>query len=375
MNMPFFTIETQQNLARTGTIHTAHGDIKTPAFVGAATRAAVKTLSTKILDEIGVQAVLANSYHLVLSPGSELIDQAGKLSKFMAYPRPTFTDSGGFQIFSLPDVKVNEEGAIFKSHINGDKVVMTPEASMTFQWQIGADIHMAFDHLAKSDSHADMQSAMLRTHRWLDRCIMQHQVLKQAALKNQNSPQYLYGVVQGGNFLDLREAAARHLATLNLDGYGIGGVFTAHHLDKILQTVNHILPEQRPRHLLGMGQEPRDLFIGVENGIDTFDCVAPTRMARNGTLYTHHGRLNIHNAKNRRDFTPIDSSCDCETCRNYSKAYLHHLFKVNEINAKMLASIHNERFVIRLVDQIRTSLEAGDFQAFKHDFMLNYYHE
>ena len=212
---------------------------------------------------------------------------------------------------------------------------------------------------------------MQRTHAWLDRCVAEHQKLAAAA----DTEQYLYAVVQGGDFLDLRAQSAAYCAAQPVAGFGIGGIFTAEGMDQILQTVNQILPAAKPRHLLGMGQEPRDFFVGAEFGCDTFDCVGPTRLARNGTLYTLDGRINIHNARFRHDFAPVMSECDCECCKNYTRAYLHHLFKTNEITGKVLASIHNEHFVVHLVDQIRTALQNDTFAAFKTDFLTRYYHE
>ena len=362
-----FDIEHRDGLARVGTIHTPHGDIKTPAFVGAATRATVKALTMKEMNELGSQAILANTYHLILRPGVDLIKEAGGLAEFSGWHKPTFTDSGGFQIFSLPNVKITEKGVKFKSHIDGANFEITPESSMQAQWAIGADIHMAFDHLAKSESYDDMKAAMERTHRWLDRCVAEH--------KKQTGPneQYLYAVVQGGTFNDLRAESAKYCANQPVDGFGIGGVFTADGMDEMLQTVNTILPEDKPRHLLGMGQEPIDLFIGAEYGCDTFDCVGPTRMARNGSLYTNDGRINIKNAKYTHDFTPLMSDCDCECCKNYTRAYLHHLFKTDEITAKVLASIHNEYFIVHVVDRIRESLLDGTFQEYKSTFLSRYY--
>ena len=393
-----FEIEKRDGLARVGVIHTPHGDIKTPAFVGAATRATVKALTMKEMRELGSQSILANTYHLILAPGADLIEEAGGLAEFSSWHGPTFTDSGGFQIFSLPDVKITEEGAKFKSHINGDKFEMTPESSMRDQWKIGADIHMAFDHLAKSEKREDIEEAMHRTHKWLDRCVKEHDsirarvlaeplfqghtqgrsakptVLEKGVSATRAPEQYLYAVVQGGTFLDLRKQSAEYCASKPVDGFGIGGVFTAEGMEEMLKTVNAILPENKPRHLLGMGQEPIDLFVGVEQGCDTFDCVAPTRMARNGSLYTLDGRINIKNARFKHDYTPIMPDCDCECCKNYTKAYLHHLFKTDEITAKVLASIHNERFVVRTVDNIREAILDGTFQDYKQNFLKRYYH-
>lgn len=370
-----FDIEKRHGLARVGTIHTPHGDIHTPAFVGAATKATVKALTMQEMRSLGSQAILANTYHLILAPGTELIKEAGGLANFNAWHAPTFTDSGGFQIFSLPDVKISENGVKFRSVLSGDQFELTPEGSMQAQWNIGADIHMAFDHLAKSESRHDMAEAMERTHAWLTRCKAEHDRLAAEARTNGEPEQYLYAVVQGGTFLDLRAESAKFCDSVEPDGFGIGGVFTADGMAEMLQTVCPLLTEDKPRHLLGMGQEPRDLFIGAANGCDTFDCVGPTRMARNGTLYTHDGRVNIKNAKYKHDFTPLMDDCDCELCRNYTRAYLHHLFKADEITAKVLASIHNERFVVRTVDNIREALLNDTFDAYQADFLARYYHD
>lgn len=395
-----FDIEKKQGLARVGVIHTPHGDIKTPAFVGAATRATVKALTMKEMRDLGSQAILANTYHLVLRPGVDLIKEASGLAEFSGWHGPTFTDSGGFQIFSLPNVKISEEGVKFKSHIDGANFEMTPESSMQAQWAIGADIHMAFDHLAKSENYEDMQEAMHRTHAWLDRCVAEHRKIasgitstgdaagwtpkmlvgdeilgETAAAGPVEKMQYLYAVVQGGTFNDLRAESAKYCASQPVDGFGIGGVFTAKGMSEMLQVVNSILPEHKPRHLLGMGQEPIDLFDGAENGCDTFDCVGPTRMARNGSLYTYDGRINIKNARYTHDFTPLMADCDCECCQNYTRAYLHHLFKTDEITAKVLASIHNEHFVVTVVDRIRQSFLDGTFPAYKSTFLSRYYHK
>ena len=370
-----FDIIKTDSLTRAGIIHTPHGDINTPAFVGAATKATVKALTMKEMNELGSQAILANTYHLILAPGTELIREAGGLATFNSWHKPTFTDSGGFQIFSLPDVKISENGVKFKSHLNGDTIELTPEKSMIAQWNIGADIHMAFDHLAKSDNRRDMEEAMSRTHAWLARCKKEHDMLADRAAKDGLPEQYLYAVVQGGTFNDLRAASAEYCASIDPDGFGIGGVFTAIGMAEMLKTVNSILPEDKPRHLLGMGQEPIDLFDGAEYGCDTFDCVGPTRMARNGTLYTLDGRINIKNAKFTHDFTPVDSECDCECCKNYTRAYLHHLFKADEITAKVLASIHNEHFVVKTVASIRKSILDDSFLEYKKQFLARYYHE
>ncbi len=372
-----FDIEKQTGLMRAGIIHTPHGDIKTPAFIGAATRASVKAITHAQMRELGSQAILANTYHLILAPGPDLIEQGGGLAEFTSWHGPSFTDSGGFQMLSLKDAKIDHDGVTFKSHINGDKIRMTAEISMQAQWQIGADIHMAFDQAIDSKDKAKVEKAMHRTHDWLPRNIAEHSRLAELAKANGKPEQYLYAVVQGGLFEDLRHESAEFMSTQPVDGYGIGSLYTTETPEtaNMIKLTNEILPNDKPRHLLGMGSEPRDLFIGAMYGCDTFDCVAPTRQARNGALYTPNGRINIKNAKYRTQFSPIDPDCDCYCCKNYNAAYLHHLYKVDEITGKTLASIHNERFVVRICDQIRQSILDDTFEKYMSDFMLKYYHE
>ncbi|MBP5633323.1 tRNA guanosine(34) transglycosylase Tgt [Candidatus Saccharibacteria bacterium] len=372
-----FEIEKQNGLMRAGIIHTPHGDIKTPAFVGAATRASVKAITNAQMRELGSQAILANTYHLILTPGPELIEQAGGLAEFTSWQGPTFTDSGGFQMLSLKDAKIDHDGVTFKSHINGDKIRMNAEISMQAQWQIGADIHMAFDQAIDSKDKKLVEKAMHRTHDWLPRNIAEHNRLAKLAKENGKPEQYLYAVVQGGLFEDLRRESAEFMALQAVDGFGIGSLYTTETPEtaNMIKLTNEILPNDKPRHLLGMGSEPRDLFVGAMYGCDTFDCVAPTRQARNGALYTPHGRINIKNAKYRTDFTPLDPDCDCYCCRHYTAAYLHHLYKVDEITGKTLASIHNERFVVRICDRIRESILNDTFDQYMADFMDKYYHK
>ena len=372
-----FDIIKQTDLMRVGVIHTPHGDIQTPAFVGAATRASVKAITHAQMRELGSQAILANTYHLILAPGPELIEQAGGLAEFTSWHGPSFTDSGGFQMLSLKDAKIDHDGVTFKSHINGDKIRMTAETSMQAQWQIGADIHMAFDQAIDSKDKNEVEKAMRRTHDWLPRNIKEHNRLAELAKANNKPEQYLYAVVQGGLFEDLRRESAEFMSTQPVDGYGIGSLYTTETPEtaNMIKLTNEILPNDKPKHLLGMGSEPRDLFIGAMYGCDTFDCVAPTRQARNGALYTQNGRINIKNAKYRTQFTPLDPDCDCYCCKNYNAAYLHHLYKVDEITGKTLASIHNERFVVRICDQIRQSILDDTFEDYMNSFMLKYYHE
>src|SRR5574344_559309 len=369
-----FEVVKQSGLKRVGIIHTPHGDIKTPAFVGAATRATVKALTFKEMNELGSQAILANTYHLLLAPGPDLIEKAGGLSEFTGWRKPTFTDSGGFQILSLPSAKVDFGGVNFKSHINGAKLRMDPKISMEAQWKIGADIHMAFDCVADSRDHDIMEKAMNRTHEWLPLDISEHEKLAATALENHKPYQALYAVVQGGVFEDLRKESGEFMRDLRVDGYGIGWLYTTvDNTPEIIRLTNEILPQDKPKHLLGMGGEPRDLFWGAKYGCDTFDCVGPTRQARNGALYTKNGRINIHNAKFTEDFSPVDEGCECELCKNYTAAYLHHLFKVDEITAKVLASIHNEYFIVHTVDKIRESILDDTFDEYMADFLHKYY--
>jgi queuine tRNA-ribosyltransferase len=395
-------------LGRAGRIETAHGAIETPAFVVVGTKATVKAVTPEQVRELGGQVVLANTYHLYLQPGSELIHQAGGIHNFMNWPGPTMTDSGGFQVFSLgaafgqvvskvgsaeapvkqekssslypqagsdttedfpvlpPSAlaKVDDEGVTFKSHIDGSTHRLTPERSIEIQHQIGADIIFAFDECTSPQASREYQvQALARTHAWAKRSLAEHQKL--------GGEQALYGIIQGGNFKDLREQSAKLIGGLGFDGFGIGGSFTKEDIGTAVAWVNQTLPEDKPRHLLGIG-EPEDLFAGVEQGVDTFDCVIPTRMARHGQLFTSQGKLNILNAKFRTDFTPIESGCGCQTCKSYTRAYLAHLFRAKEMLAGTLASIHNLYFLVNLTKQIRQSILDDSFAQFKKDFLIRY---
>ncbi|MBR3164504.1 tRNA guanosine(34) transglycosylase Tgt [Candidatus Saccharibacteria bacterium] len=369
------TASQKRPLMRAGIIKTAHGEIETPAFVGAATCATVKALTNRHLETIKTPAILVNTYHLLLTPGPELIAQAGGINKFTNWQKPTFSDSGGFQMLSLPDAKVDSDGVTFKSHRNGDTIRMTPESSMRAQWQIGADIHMAFDQAADSRDHSIMKQAMLRTHAWLPENLETHELLKHQAERDSKPYQSLYAVVQGGLFPDLRQTSAEFMKDQPVDGFGIGSLYTTETPETaaIIKLTNEILPVEKPRHLLGMGSEPRDLFLGVLYGCDTFDCVGPTRLARNGALYSKTGRINIKNAKYRDYFAPLDETCPCELCQNHTLAYLHHLFKTDEITGKILATIHNETFVIDLMQKIRQSIQDDTFGSLMTNFMNSYY--
>lgn len=388
-------------LARTGVITTLNGEIKTPAFIVGGTKATVKTLTVEQVSQLGGQSILANTYHLMLRPGADLIEAAGGIHKFMNWNKPIFTDSGGFQIFSLGMaykkgidaishstkgdasqakhsssqlVKVTDDGAYFRSHLDGSSLFMTPESCMELQHQIGADIHMSFDELTSPLTNRDyIKKAMDRTHIWAERSLKRHQELNNDHIKNGQNLQALFGIVQGAREQDLRIESAKFLGERDFDGYGIGGVFEPEEISETVRWINEILPENKPRHLLGMGAQPADLFLGVQYGIDTFDCVAPTRQARNGALFTYDGRINIKNNKYQRDFTPIDNECDCYTCKNYTRAYVNHLFRADEVLGLTLASIHNERFVVRTVDLIRESIDDGSFFEYKKTFLERYY--
>ena len=388
-------------LARTGEITTPHGKIKTPAYIAGGTNATVKAMTPEQIESTGAQAVLANTYHLMLRPGADILASAGGIHEFMNWNKPTFTDSGGFQVFSLGMAykkgidatshidkgdkklakhgsnqlaKVGEDGVWFKSHISGERIYMSPEISMELQHKIGADIHMAFDELTSPlAGREQIKSALDKTHKWAEKCLIRHNELNVGHIEKGENLQALYAVVQGAREEDFRRESADFLGSRNFDGYGIGGIFQPEEISKVLTWINETLPEDKPRHLLGMGAQPADLFLGVEYGIDTFDCIAPTRQARNAALFTYSGRINIKNAGFKTDFTPIDSKCDCYTCKNFTKAYISHLFRANEILASTLASIHNEFFVINTVDKIRESLENGNFYEYKRDFLNKYY--
>ncbi|MCU0264089.1 MAG: tRNA guanosine(34) transglycosylase Tgt [Candidatus Nanopelagicales bacterium] len=395
---PFhFRVGTTRGMARTGVITTPHGQIRTPAFIPVGTKATVKGVLPESASALGAQAVLANAYHLYLQPGADLVDAAGGLGAFMNWPGPTFTDSGGFQVMSLgvgfkkvlamtadtvtaDDViapgkdrlaHVDDEGVSFVSHINGSTHRFTPESSMLVQHQLGADIMFAFDECTTlMNTRAYQERSVRRTAAWARRCVDAHQRLTEE--RSHRPHQALFGVVQGAQFEDLRREAARDLAGLDVDGFGIGGALEKDQLETIVRWVCEELPEDRPRHLLGIG-EPDDLFAGVAAGADTFDCVMPSRVARNGAILSRDGRYNVVTAANRRAFEPLDPECACYTCTSYTRAYLHHLSKSDEMAGHTLATIHNVHFLVDLVDRMRSALETGDFQAFREEFLGRYY--
>jgi queuine tRNA-ribosyltransferase len=394
----------ESGLARVGTITTPHGVINTPAFIPVGTKATVKTVLPEAMEDLGAQALLANAYHLYLQPGPDVLDEAGGLGSFMNWSKPTFTDSGGFQVLSLGvgfkkvlamDAQtfrsdqviaknkerlahVDDEGVTFKSHLDGSMHRFTAEISMQIQHKLGADIMFAFDECTTLHNTRPYQElAMSRTYDWAIRCLDEHQ--RQTESRSTKPYQALFGVIQGAQYEDLRKKAATDLGTMSssgieFDGFGIGGALDKDSLGTIVGWVNSTLPQEKPKHLLGIGA-PEDLFVGVENGVDTFDCVLASRIARTSAVYTMEGRFNVSNQPYIRDFNPIDDECDCYTCTHYTRAYLCHLFRGKEMIAGTLATIHNERFIVRLVDQMRQALIDGTFQEMKKDFMGRYKHK
>lgn len=400
-------------LARAGIIHTPHGDVETPAFITVGTKATVKALSSdQVRDIVGAQCVLANTYHLYLQPGDELVAKHGGFAQMMGWgrksqvgeiqPMPTFTDSGGFQVFSLGQAmghgvskiatseeisrreveedkksqsheklaKIDDDGVTFKSVIDGSEHRFTPERSMQIQHNLGADMFFAFDECTSPLAPIAYQKlALARTHAWAKRSLDEHKRLGVSGATGEM--QALFAVVQGGAYEDLRKESATVLGAMDFDGYGIGGSFSKEDMGTAVRWVNEILPENKPRHLLGIG-EPLDILMGIENGIDTFDCVAPTRIARNGALYTYDGRINITNAKYTEDMSPISDDPTWYT-HDYTKSYLHHLFKSDEMLAATLASLHNLKFLTVLCEDARKHLLAGTFLPFKESFIKRYY--
>ncbi|HKV17475.1 MAG TPA: tRNA guanosine(34) transglycosylase Tgt [Mycobacterium sp.] len=402
---PYFSIEAELpgRQGRAGVIRTPHGDIHTPAFIAVGTQATVKSVLPETMKQIGAQAVLANAYHLYLQPGADIVAEAGGLGTFMNWPGPTYTDSGGFQVLSLgagfrkvlamdtdrvqaDDViaegkerlaRVDDDGVTFTSHLDGSTHRFTPEVSIGIQHQLGADIIFAFDELTTLvNTRGYQEESVQRTHRWAVRCLAEHRRLTTA--QPDRPPQALFGVVQGAQYEDLRREAARGLVSIvdddgrGFDGYGIGGALEKQNLATIVGWVSSELPHDKPRHMLGIS-EPDDLFAAIAAGADTFDCVSPSRVARNAAVYSATGRFNITGARYRRDFTPIDAECDCYTCAHYTRAYLHHLFKAKEMLSATLCTIHNERFIIRLVDHIRMAIRAGEFDELKAHVLGRYY--
>lgn len=398
MNKPFyFTVGVRLfgAHARTGVITTPHGKIKTPAFIPVGTQATLKALTPEQLKATGAQAVLANAYHLYLRPGHSIVDQAGGLHAFMNWDKPVFTDSGGFQVMSLGvgfkkvidmtgDVaekplgkkeklaSIDNDGVNFKSHLDGSMHRLTAEVSMQIQHGLGADIIFAFDELTTLHHSREYQEESLRerTHPWALRSLAEHKRLTEE--RTGKPYQALFGVVQGANYEDLRRECSRFLAEQDFDGFGLGGAFTKDDIGTITGWMAEELPDDKPRHMLGIS-EPNDIFDCIENGADTFDCVSPARVARNGALYTPSGRVNVTNRKYKEQFTSLVEDCRCYTCQNYTAAYLHHLFRAGEMLGSTLATIHNEQFIVKLVDDIRESIDNGSFYEFKQAWLTRYY--
>ena len=356
----------KQSGARYGILHTPHGDVETPMFMPVGTLATVKGISPEQLKEMNSQVILSNTYHLWLRPGEDVVKQAGGLHKFMNYDGPILTDSGGFQVFSLGKTrKIQEEGVTFKSIIDGRKLFLSPEKAIQIQNDLGADIIMSFDECAPYPcTYEYMKNSVERTLRWAKRGKDAHS----------NPNQALFGIVQGGEFPDLREMCAKELVKMDFPGYSIGGTSVGEPKDvmyKMVEDAIQWLPEDKPRYLMGVGN-PIDLIEAAIRGVDMYDCVLPTRVARHGALMTTHGRMNINNEKYKYDYTPIDPDCDCYTCRNYTRAYLRHLHKSEEIFGKSLLSIHNVHFLLKLSEDIRNAIKEDRLLDFKEEFLDKY---
>jgi queuine tRNA-ribosyltransferase len=353
--------------ARAGQLNTPHGPVLTPVFLPVGSQATVRTLTPEEIKETGFDMVLANTYHLYLRPGIDVIAKLGGLHRFMSWDGAVLTDSGGYQVFSLaPFCKISDEGVIFRSHIDGSEHFLTPELAVRYQETLGADVIMALDVCsAFGDSHEKVKKAMERTHRWAERCL-------QAKTRDGLS---LYAIVQGGMYPELRKQSAASLTALDFPGYAIGGLSVGEPKDVTLTMIDlttALLPENKPRYLMGVGA-PEDILEGVARGVDIFDCALPTRVARNGALFTPKGRVNIRRAAYAKMDRPIDPSCDCYTCRHFSAAYLCHLFRSEELLALRLASIHNLRFIAGLMQHIRASILADSFDSFRNDFLARYH--
>lgn len=353
--------------ARRGVIHTPHGDIQTPVFMPVGTQATVKSLTPEELkNDIEAQIILSNTYHLYLRPGHKLVEEAGGLHKFMNWDRPILTDCGGFQVFSLSDLrKISEEGVEFKSHLDGSKHMFTPESVMEIENSLGADIIMSFDECCPYPSTYDYtKKSMERTTRWAKRCKAAHA----------REDQGLFGIVQGGFYEDLREQSVKDLVELDFPGYAIGGISVGEPKEEFLKILKHttpLLPENKPRYLMGVGS-PDYLIEAAINGIDMCDCVLPTRIARNGTAMTWNGKVVVRNATYEKDWGPLDLECDCYTCKNYTRAYIRHLVKANEILAVRLLSLHNLHFLTKLMERVRIEIENDNLANFKEEFYKKY---
>lgn len=361
-----FKLEATAGNARAGTFQTPHGEIPTPIFAPVGTQATVKAVMPRDLKEIGASLILANTYHLHLRPGDDLIHDLGGLHEFMQWDGPILTDSGGFQVFSLTELrKVDDDGVTFRSHIDGSQLRFTPEFAIGIQHNLGSDIIMAFDECAVPDDREIATAAMNRTHDWAQRCVDYHYSA------GNPEKQALFGIVQGGIFPDLREQSSEFITSLNLPGYAIGGLAVGETKEEMLATLDvtlPLLPEDRPRYLMGVGR-PEDIVNAVARGIDIFDCVLPTREARHGAALTRAGRLNMSNKQFERDTSPIEDDCNCYTCRHFTRAYIRHMMKAKEILGLQLLSIHNLNFLLRLVRDLREAIFAETFDALANELL------
>ncbi|CAM3112133.1 tRNA guanosine(34) transglycosylase Tgt [Filibacter tadaridae] len=357
----------KQTGARLGIVHTPHGSFETPTFMPVGTQATVKTMSPEELKEIGSGIILSNTYHLWLRPGHDIIKEAGGLHKFMNWDRPILTDSGGFQVFSLSKFrKIEEEGVHFRHHLNGSKLFLSPEKCMDIQNALGSDIMMAFDECPPFPATYEyMKSSVERTSRWAERCLKAHA---------RPEDQGLFGIIQGGEFEELRTQSAKDLVSLDFPGYAIGGLSVGEPKDimnRMLEHTTPLMPANKPRYLMGVGS-PDSLIDGAIRGVDMFDCVLPTRIARNGTLMTSEGRLNIKNAKFERDFGPLDEKCSCHVCKTYSRAYIRHLIRADETFGIRLTSYHNLHFLLNLMEQVRDAIRHDCLGDFREEFFESY---
>lgn len=357
----------KQSGARLGRVHTPHGVIETPIFMPVGTLATVKTMSPEELKEMNAQIILSNTYHLFLRPGHDIVKAAGGLHKFLNWDRPILTDSGGFQVFSLSDIrKITEEGVAFRSHLNGDKLFISPEKAMEIQNALGSDIMMAFDECAPYPADYEyVKQSMERTTRWAERCLQAHK---------RPEDQALFGIVQGGMYRDLREESAKQLTSIDFPGYAIGGLSVGepkHLMYEVLDYTTPLLPTNKPRYLMGVGS-PDALIEGSIRGVDMFDCVLPTRIARNGTVMTSSGRLVVRNAKYAEDFGPLDPECSCYTCKHYSRAYIRHLIKADETFGIRLTTYHNLHFLLDLMRQVREAIREDRLLDFRDEFFAKY---
>ena len=371
-----FTLEKSDGNARIGSYETPHGSFQTPAFISCGTKGTVKCLDMRDLEELGAEIILANTYHLALRPGADAVEQYGGLHKWIGWDKPLLTDSGGFQVFSLNERrKITDDGVTFKSHLNGDEVFFNPEIAIQIQEKLGADIIMAFDECAAGDSSKSYaRDAMQRTHDWAVRCKTEHEKLQKKRLAEGKPAQALFPIVQGVVYDDLRVESAQFMAQLDLPGIAIGGLSVGEskeHMYRTLDVVRPHLPPDKIHYLMGVGS-PEDLVEGVARGIDLFDCVLPTRLARHGAFWTDTGRHNLKNKKFEQVAEPLQKNCTCITCKNHPTSYLRHLFMENEITALRLITIHNLHFLLDLMRRIRHHIKEGTFESFRKNFHQNY---